>query len=106
MIVLVLGGTGVVQTLILTETMRRQGQCLHKNGKKDVLRKRQQKKGGDLTWSRVSVLKSDMVHVGTGVVQMLILTETMQLQVQSHHTMADRDGQVEEDIETYCNKCQ
>ena len=52
----------------------------------------------------VTELKSDMVHVGTGVVQMLILTETMQLQVQSHHTMADWDGQVQEGAETYSNK--
>ena len=52
----------------------------------------------------VTELKSDIVHVGTGVVQRLILTETMQLQVQNHHTIADRGGQVQEGTKTYCNK--
>ena len=51
-----------------------------------------------------TVLKRDMVDGGTGVVQSSILTETIQLQVQSHHTMAERDGQVEEGAETCCNK--
>ena len=37
--------------------------------------------------SVVTVLKSDMVDVGTGVIYTLISMETMQLQVQSHHTI-------------------
>ena len=54
--------------------------------------------------STVTVLKSNMVGGGTSVVQMLILRETIQLQGQSHHTMVDRDGEVEEGAETRCNK--
>ena len=59
------GGTGIVQMLILTETIQLQG-----------------------------------------YVQTLILTETIQLQGQSHHIMVYGDGRVEEGAEAYCNQFQ